>query len=314
MNASEYKSDTTQESAMDLQPVLLRRNKLYTKWLVTKNSGNLRRFKKARGEAQRAIRRAKDQWFRAKAEEAERARFGGKVWRCIRDLQRGRRGLRPSVNVTINDEYENPCRTPLAQQQRWRRHFSAVLNIHSQFDPAELEKVVQRPVRPDLAQPPTLRELTTALGKLKTGKAGGNSNILPEMVKVACDDSEFKCLLLDLVHSVWEEQRVPREWADAILVPIPKKGNLSSCDNWGGIALLDVVGKVVARVVQLRLQQVAEEELPESQCGFRRGRGCADMLFVIRQLVEKAAEHKSKQFLLFVDLKKAYDSVPRAAM
>ena len=134
-----YHPDWFKESAMDLQPVLLRRNKLYTKWLATKNSGDLRRFKKARGEAQRAIRRAKDQWFRAKAEEAERERFGGKkVWRCIRDLQRGRRGLRPSVNVTINDEDGNPCRTPLAQQQRWRRHFSAVLNIHSQFDPAEL--------------------------------------------------------------------------------------------------------------------------------------------------------------------------------
>ena len=57
--------------------------------------------------------------------------------------------------------------------------------------------MVQRPVRSDLAQPPTLRELTTALGKLKTGKAGGSSNILPEMVKAACDDSEFRCLLLD---------------------------------------------------------------------------------------------------------------------
>ena len=104
------------------------------------------------------------------------------------------------------------------------------------------------------------------------------------------------------------------EWADAILVPIPKKGNLSSCDNWRSIALLDVVGKVVASILQERLQQLAEEELPESQCGFRRGCGCLDMMFTVCQLVEKAFEHQTKQFLTFVDLKKAYDSVPRTAL
>ncbi len=77
----------------------------------------------------------------------------------------------------------------------------------------------------------------------------------------------------------------------------------------GGIALLNVVGKLVARIVQSRLQVVAEKVLPESQCGFRRGRGCTDMIFVIRQLVEKAVEHQAVQHFVFVDLKKAYDSV-----
>ena len=96
--------------------------------------------------------------------------------------------------------------------------------------------------------------------------------------------------------------------------PIPKRGDLSQCDNWRGISLLEVMGKVMARILQERLQQVAEDELPESQCGFRKGRGCSDMSFVIRQLVEKSMEHRSKQFLVFVDVKKAYDSVPRAVL
>ena len=70
------------------------------------------------------------------------------------------------------------------------------------------------------------------------------------MVKVACDNVGFREHLLDLTCTVWDERQVPREWADAILVPIPKKGNLSSCDSWLGIALLDVVGKVVASILQ----------------------------------------------------------------
>ena len=70
-------------------------------------------------------------------------------------------------------------------------------------------------------------------------------------------------------------------------------------------------GKVVARVLQESLQKLAEDELPESQCGFRKERSCADMIFTVCQLVEKSWEHKSCALFTFVDLKKAYDSVPR---
>ena len=138
------------------------------------------------------------------------------------------------------------------------------MNIQSLFDPEEIKKVRQRPLRPDLAQKPSLRELTKALEKLKNGKAGGSFNILTEMVEVACDAVEFIECLLDLTCTVWDERQVPREWANATLVPIPKKGNLTNCDNWRGIALLDVVGKVMASILQERLQQLAEEELPVS--------------------------------------------------
>ena len=74
------------------------------------------------------------------------------------------------------------------------------------------------------------------------------------------------------------------------------------------------MGKIFARIIQERLQTIAETILPESQCGFRKGRGCVDMIFVLRQLVEKTCEHDDTLFILFVDLKKAYDSVPRSAL
>ena len=61
--------------------------------------------------------------------------------------------------------------------------------------------------------------------------------------------------------------------------PIPKKGDLSCCDNWRGISLLDEGGKLFMKVLQKRLQKMAEEVLPDSQCGFRSGRGCTDMVY-----------------------------------
>ena len=78
---------------------------------------------------------------------------------------------------------------------------------------------------------------------------------------------------------MWKESCVPRDLSNTLLVPIPKKRYLNSCDNWRVIALLDVVGKEVAGVLQEWLQKLAEDELPESQCEFRKGRSCTDMTF-----------------------------------
>ena len=313
--ATRHQPDWFRESLGELQPLLKVRNEAYSRWLGTRKQVDLTKFREARGEARRAVRRAKNAWFLEKAEEVERGRFGGKmVWKCIRDMQRGRRGLLPTRVVTIHDAEGVPCVSTSAQHQRWRQHFTKVLNIQSEFDRREIELVSQREVDESLGSVPNSIDVRKALCKLKNGKAAGSSGILPEMLKVGRKHEDFVGMLTELVNEVWQERRVPQEWVDAILVPIPKKGNLHLCDNWRGIALLDVVGKLVARILQGRLQSLAERELPESQCGFRRGRGCTDMIFVVRQLAEKAVEHHTKQFFVFVDLRKAYDSVPREAM
>ena len=125
------------------------------------------------------------------------------------------------------------------------------------------------------------------------------------MVKAGCSEDDFLEKVLNLVQTVWMERRVPKDWSDAVFL-IPKKGNLRKCDNLRGIALLDLVGKVVAKIILERLQKIAEVELPESQCSFRKSRGCSDMVFTVRQIIEKSWEHKSKSFLVFIDLKKAH--------
>lgn len=303
------------ENLHSLEPLFKTRNHLYSKWLSTGRESDRQRFAMKRSEVRRTVREMKNAWFQKKAMEAQQGRFGSKkVWQCIRDMQRGRRGLVPIKRSTIKDEEGNLCTTVQEQQERWKRHFSTVLNIQSQHNATEMEKTRQRQTRHDMTELPSKEELKTAVENLQNGKASGKSGILPEMVKASCCNDSFLNVMLDLVHKVWQEKEVPKDWVDAVLVPIPKKGNLAICDNWRGIALLDVVGKVVAKVLQERLQHLAEVELPESQCGFRRGRGCSDMIFTVRQLVEKSWEHRSEVFLLFIDLKKAYDSVPREAM
>ena len=121
--------------------------------------------------------------------------------------------------------------------------------MRSQLDGVELAEVRQRETGADLGSLPTSAEVNKALGKLKNMKAPGSSNILLEMLKAGGRVEKFTGMLADLVHRIWEERRVPKEWVDSILIPIPKKGNLKSCDNWCSISLLEVMGKVVARII-----------------------------------------------------------------
>ena len=120
------------KSAASLEPMLQYRNYLYAKWLATGRSADLQRFRKVHGDARRAVCEAKNSWFQAMAEEAQRGRFGGKeVWRCIQALQSGWRGLRPTRCTSIRNEEGNLCDSQSAKHQQWQRHFTPVLNVHS---------------------------------------------------------------------------------------------------------------------------------------------------------------------------------------
>ena len=116
--------------------------------------------------------------------------------------------------------------------------------------------MVQQPVRWEFDVPPTDDELIAALQKLRRGKAGGSSGIPSEMILRG--GTELGARLLRLMEKVWEEQAVVQDWKDAVVFPIPKKGNLNHCDNWCGISLLDIVGKLFGRILQERLQALAE--------------------------------------------------------
>ena len=107
------------------------------------------------------------------------------------------------------------------------------------------------------------------MSRLRARKAGGLSGILPELV--LCGGPVLLDRLLALMQIVWREGCVFKDWRDALIVPVPKKGDLQSCDNWCGISLLDVVGKIFARIIQNHLQVIAEGLLPDSQCGFWKG-------------------------------------------
>ena len=97
-----------------------------------------------------------------------------------------------------------------------------------------------------------------------------------------------------------------------ISLPLYKnKGERNDCNNYRGISLRSIVGKVFARVILIRLQKLAERIYPESQCGFRAERSTIDMIVSLRQLQEKCREQHMPLYIAFIDLTKAFDLVSR---
>ena len=105
-----YNPDWFKENEVLLEPLFKRRNQLYERWLSTGRASDKQRFNQARRDARKAMRDAKNLWFQTKAREAEQSRFSGKiVWKGIRDMQHGRRGLVPVRSPVVKDENGNPC-------------------------------------------------------------------------------------------------------------------------------------------------------------------------------------------------------------
>jgi hypothetical protein len=164
----------------------------------------------------------------------------------------------------------------------------------------------------DATIPPTRAEIRREIVRLVNGKAAGESGIVAEFLKAGTP------LLVGRLESffkrVWEEEIVPKDWLSGVVIPLHKKGDKMNLDNYRGITLMDVVGKVFSGIVRNRIERVFMDKIAEEQGGFRKERGCVDQSYTLAQTVLKRLEKKKDTYLCFIVLKKAYDSVWREGL
>ena len=129
-------------------------------------------------------------------------------------------------------------------------------------------------------------EVKWALGSITTNKASRSDGIPVELFQILKDDAVK--VLHSICQQIWKTQQWPQDWKRSVFIPIPKKGNAKECSNYHTIVLISHASKVMLKILQARLQQYMNRELPDVQAGFRKGRGTRDQISSIWWIIEKA--------------------------
>ena len=114
---------------------------------------------------------------------------------------------------------------------------------------------------------------------------------------------------LPICQQTWKTQQWPQDWKKSVFIPIPKKGSAKECSNYRTIALIAHTSKVMLKILQARLEQYMNCELPDGQADFRKGRGIRDQTANICWITEKAREFQKNIHFCFIDYAKAFDCV-----
>ena len=144
------------------------------------------------------------------------------------------------------------------------------------------------------------------LGSIMSKSSGGDG-IPVELFQILKDDAVK--VLHSICQQIWKTQQWPQDWKRSVFIPIPKKGNAKECSNYRTIALILHASKVMLKILQARLQQYVNRELPDVQAGFRKGRGTRDQIANIHWIREKAREFQKNIYFCFIDYAKAFDCV-----
>ena len=162
-------------------------------------------------------------------------------------------------------------------------------------DPDNYDGVITH-LEPDILE----WDVKWALGSITMNKASGGDGIPVELFQILKDDA------LKVLHSIcqqiWKTHQWSQDWKKSVFIPIPKKSHAKECSNYCTIVLISHASKVMVKILQARLQQYVNHELPDVQSGFRKIIGTRDQIANIRWIIEKAREYQKNICFCFLTM------------
>ena len=140
-------------------------------------------------------------------------------------------------------------------------------------------------------------------------KISRGDGIPVELFQILKDDAVK--VLHSICQQVWKTQQWPQDWKRSVFFPFSKKGNAEECSNYHTVALISCASKVMLKILQARLQQYMNCELPNVQGGFRKGSGIRDQIDNIHWIIRKAREFQKNIYFFFLDYAKAFVWITR---
>ncbi|XP_073829123.1 uncharacterized protein [Musca autumnalis] len=273
----------------------------------TQNPWYMEQYKATAKLVKRSARNDKRQYAEKMAREAEAAAGANNM----KDLYKviSRMTNQSSNYAQAVKDIDGKLLTNVDQQiNRWKQHFESISNIFEEND-VQSDQNMETNQNDDEtidADPPNIAEIATAINKLKKNKAPGEDGIPPELLQV--DATLSATIIHPHILEAWENETLPETWTKGTIIKLPKKDDLKVCDNWRGITLLNTVYKIIATIINDRLQSI-EKSLRDEQAGFRPHRSCVDQTNTLRVIIEQSLEWRTPLYLVFVDFRKAFDSI-----
>ena len=266
-------------------------------------------YREKNKEVKRSLRKDKRDWINGVAQEAEDAVSQGQM-KGVYEATRKLCNEGPRKAGMVKNKERKLLTKEGEVKARWQEHFTEVLNrpVPEVATVVEEPDVVNNSI--DIGDLEIRKgEIRSALGDMKSEKAPGIDSITADLLRADTDTTVQ--VLHELFNKIWEEESVPEDWLRGLIIKLPKKGDLTSCENWRGITLMSIVAKVLGRVLIKRIVAGTDAELRGEQAGFRKRRNTTEQIFALRNIIEQVAEWNSSLYLCFVDYEKAFDSTHR---
>uniref|UniRef100_A0A670J2L0 Reverse transcriptase domain-containing protein n=1 Tax=Podarcis muralis TaxID=64176 RepID=A0A670J2L0_PODMU len=270
-----------------------------------KCKGDRERYRKLNADFQKIARRDKKAFLNKQCKEIEENNRMGRTRDLFKKIGDMKGTFRSKITI-IKDKSGKDLTEAEDIKKRWQEYTE---ELHQKdMDVSYTPGSVVADLEPDILE----SEVKWALESTANNKASGSDGIPAELFKILKDDAVK--VLHSICQQVWKTQQWPEDWRRSVYIPIPKKGSAKECSNYRTIALISHASKVMLKILQGRLKQHVDRELPEVQAGFRRGRGTRDQIANMRWIMEKAREFQKDIYFCFIDYAKAFDCVDHSKL
>ena len=246
-----------------------------------KSKGEKERYTLLNAEFQRIARRYKKVFLSNQCKEIEENNRMRKTRDRFKKIRNTKRPFHAKMG-SIKDRNGMDLAEAEDIKKRWQEQMEE-LNKKDLHNPDNHDGMITH-LEPDILK----CEVKWALGSITMNKSSGGHGIPVELFQILKDDA-VKVLHSKCKH-IWKTQQWSQDWKRSVFIPIPKKGNAKECSNYRTIVLISDASKVMLKILQARLQQYMNCELPDVQAGFRKGRRTRDQIANIRWIIEKARE------------------------
>uniref|UniRef100_A0A2A4JBK9 Reverse transcriptase domain-containing protein n=1 Tax=Heliothis virescens TaxID=7102 RepID=A0A2A4JBK9_HELVI len=261
---------------------------------------DIQKYKAVHKEIVNRCKDAKDKWANDQCQEIEKLQEKHDYFNMYKKIKEITGKKRSNVSLTLLDEDGNVAMSIEEKLKTWERY---VKQLFSDTRSHQVLMNNKENVGPEI----TKAEVIHAIKSSKSGKSVGPDEIPSEILKLLTEEN--LSIIVRLFNDIYNTGVIPEDWLHSTFVTLPKTNNAKKCNAYRTISLMSHVLKVFLKIIHNRIYKMVEENISNTQFGFRNGFGTRDALFGYQVLLQRCWDMNQSVYVCFIDYEKAFDRV-----